>query len=198
VEIARLISDPRIPEIRRVCYALQFLTGMRIGELTVLRWSDYDPTMKPLGRITISRAMKSVSKCEGETKTEAVKMVPVHPALAAILNAWFSESWAKYLGRAPRPADLVAPNQFGVSRDTNRHNRDLGRDCKKLGITRRHQHAMCHTFITLVQDDGGDGSVIKWITHAPPRTAFDSYTRGQWLRLCAEIGKLQVPFNIPT
>jgi len=44
-------------------------------------------------------------------------------------------------------------------------------------MERRHQHAMRHTFITLVQDDGADGSIIRWITHAPPRTAFDGYMR---------------------
>jgi integrase len=195
-EIVRLIEDARIPEVRRVSYALQFLTGLRIGELAVLRWKDFDPAMKPLGRITITRAKKSVSMREAQTKTSAVKLVPVHPVLAAIISRWHEHGWAAYLGHAPSPGDLIVPNQFGLARNTNRHNRDLGRDCAKLGIPHRHQHAMRHTFITHVQDDGADGSVIRWITHAPPRTAFDSYTRGQWTRLCAEIGKLRIG-NLP-
>lgn len=197
-EIVRLISDPRIQEVRRVSYALQFLTGLRVGELAVLRWKDYDPAMKPLARLTIARAKKSVSKREAQTKTSAVKLVPVHPALAPLLDAWKATGWKAYRGHDPAPGDLVVPNQFGEVRNTNRHNRDLGRDCKRLGIVHRHQHAMRHTFITHVQDDGGDGQVIRWVTHAPPRTAFDSYTRGQWLRLCAEIVKLAIKLPEPT
>lgn len=196
-EIVRLISDSRIQDVRRVSYALQFLTGLRVGELAVLRWKDYDPAMKPLGRLTIARAVKSVSKREAQTKTSAVKLVPVHPTLAPLIDAWKAAGWKAYMSRDPEPGDLVVPNQFGEVRNTNRHNRDLGRDCKRLGIVHRHQHAMRHTFITHVQDDGADGAVIRWITHAPPRTAFDSYTRGQWLRLCAEIVKLAIKLPEP-
>ncbi|MBI5511413.1 MAG: tyrosine-type recombinase/integrase [Deltaproteobacteria bacterium] len=191
-EIVRLVTDPRILPVRRVSYALQFLTGLRVGELAVLRWKDYDAAMQPLGRLTIARAVKSVSLREAQTKTAAVKLVPVHPTLAVILDAWKASGWAAYMGRAPVREDLVVPNQYGKVRNTNRHNRDLGRDCKRIGIGHRHQHAMRHTFITLVQDDGADGSVIRWITHAPPRTAFDGYTRAQWSRLCAELVKLRV------
>ncbi len=191
-EIVRLVTDPCILPVRRMSYALQFLTGLRVGELAVLRWKDYDATMQPLGRLTISRAVKSVSFREAQTKTAAVKLVPVHPTLAVILDTWKATGWAEYRGRPPEREDLVVPNQFGKVRNTNRHNRDLGRDCKRIGIEHRHQHAMRHTFITLVQDDGGDGSVIRWITHAPPRTAFDGYTRTQWSRLCTELVKLRI------
>jgi hypothetical protein len=34
--------------------------------------------------------------------------------------------------------------------------------------------------------------VLRWITHAPPRTAHDGYTRADWGRLCAEIAKLKL------
>lgn len=74
------------------------------------------------------------------------------------------------------------PNLFGGVRNTIRHNLDLWRDCERLGIVHRHQHATRHKFITHVQDDGGDGQVIRWITQAPPRTAFDSDTRGSGSR----------------
>ncbi|MBI5511461.1 MAG: tyrosine-type recombinase/integrase [Deltaproteobacteria bacterium] len=191
-DIERLLSDHRIPLPRRVAYGLQFLTGCRFGELAVLRWSDYDTTMQPLGRLTIARAKKSVSKKEASTKTGAVKLVPVHPTLARLLDVWWRLGWNALIGRAPKAGDLLIPNQFERVRDGSRHNRDLGRDCAKLGIRHRHQHCARHSFISHVQDDGGDGQVIRWITHAPPRTAFDGYTRQQWTKLCAELGKLRI------
>jgi HTH-like domain len=60
-------------------------------------------------------------------------------------------------------------------------------------IRKRHQHAARHAFITRIQDDGADGAVVRWITHAPPKSAFDGYSRAQWVRLCAEAGKLRFP-----
>ncbi|MBL8680128.1 MAG: tyrosine-type recombinase/integrase [Myxococcales bacterium] len=191
-EIVRLLTDERIPEVRRVSYALQFLTGMRVGELAVLRFKDYDPKTKPLGRLTIARAVKSVSLREAQTKTGAIKFAPVHPTLAPILERWRTKGFALYMGREPTDADLIVPNQHNEVRNTNRHNRDLGRDCAKLGIEHRHQHTMRHSFITHALDDGADGNILRWITHAPPRTAFDTYARGQWQRLCSEVSKLAI------
>lgn len=151
--------------MRRVCYALQFLTGMCVGELAVLRWKDYDASMKPLSRLTIRRAVKSVSMREAQTKPSAVKLVPVHPALATVLDAWKATGWAEYMGESPKSDELIVPNKDGKVRNTNRQNRDLGRDCKRIGLEHRNQHAMRHTFITLVQDDGADEHPLD---HARP------------------------------
>jgi integrase len=191
-EIETLIYDPRVPEPRRVYNALGFLTGMRPGETTAQRWRDWDRSLEPLTRLTVARARKSVSGKEGRTKTGARKLVPVHPALEAILRAWWESGWERFLGHAPTLDDLVIPNQEGAPRNTNRANRDFNRDLVKLGLRERHQYVMRHTFISRAQDDGADGSVLRWATHAPPRTAFDGYTRAQWKRLCEEVGKLRV------
>ena len=43
-EVERLISDPRIPEDRRVLYGLKALAGLRHGEAAELRWRQYDRT----------------------------------------------------------------------------------------------------------------------------------------------------------
>ncbi len=34
--------------------------------------------------------------------------------------------------------------------------------------------------------------MLRWITHAPPRTAYDGYSRQQWTSLCRELRKLQI------
>jgi hypothetical protein len=60
----------------------------------------YDPTMRPLGKLLVA---KSYSTRVGEktTKTDAVKHVPVHPTLAAMLAEWKLGGWAERMGRAP-------------------------------------------------------------------------------------------------
>jgi hypothetical protein len=37
--------------------------------------------------------------------------------------------------------------------------------------------------------NGGDSGVLRWITHAPPRSPYDGYSREQWNRLSAEMAK---------
>lgn len=197
-EVSALVYDERLRFDRRVRYALLLLTGMRFGELGALRWSDWDRTAAPLTKITLARAIKKTSRREGTTKTGAVKRVPVHPALEEILAAWHREGWARAMGREPAPGDLVLPSVRGRKKGDPQNpvaaNRAFKADQTRVGIEpTRHQHAARHTLITRAQADGGDGAVIRWITHAPPRTAFDGYTRIEWSRLCEELAKLRVP-----
>jgi integrase len=195
-EVEQLLCDPRIEADRRVMYAVLFLTGMRFGELAALRFGDWDRAARPFTRITVSLAIKSVSKTEGATKTEAEKQVPVHPALEGALVEWFERGWARYMGRAPTAEDYVIPSvrgrRKGAPRNSSTANRTFRDDCVTLGLRSRHMYCARHTFITLTQEDGGDGTVLRWITHAPPSTAYDGYSREQWGRLCRELGKLQI------
>ena len=64
--------------------------------------------------------------------------------------------------------------------------------CVALELRERHQYCTRHTFITLTHDDGGDGSYLRWITHAPPNTAYDGCLREHWGRLCVELCKLKI------
>jgi len=41
-EVEQLISDPRVSLHRRVAYAIEFLTGLRTGEVSALVWGDYE------------------------------------------------------------------------------------------------------------------------------------------------------------
>lgn len=200
-EVIQLSSDERIAMVRRVIYAILFLTGMRVGELVVLRFRDWNRTTSPLSRITVDIARASVSSVEGPTKSKAVKLVPVHPALRAILTAWMEWGWERMMGRPPTPGDYVVPSGSGKDKGCPRNgsytNKRFQKDCEMLGLTRRHIYCTRHTFITLTQDDGGDGTVLRWITHAPPRTSYDGYLRENWSRLCAELTKLNITLPVP-
>jgi hypothetical protein len=63
---------------------------------------NYDPTVRPLGKLLVA---KSYSTRVGEktTKTDAVKHVPVHPTLAAMLAEWKLGGWAIRRGHRCRP-----------------------------------------------------------------------------------------------
>jgi len=192
-EVERLLAHAKVPEIRRVFYALSFLTGARFGEVAALRWRDYDAEVTPLGRITIARSVERSRRTIKDTKTGAIKLVPVHPTLAAMLAAWRA-GWAAKYGRAPEPNDLIVPNEHGKTRGTSSSYQMLQIDCDHLGIPLRPmaQHGSRHTFITLAREDGARGELLRWVTHAPPKAMLDAYTSPSWTSLCEEICKLKI------
>ena len=111
-EVEKLISDSRIPEDRRVRYAIEFLASLRTGQASALRWRDHDPKLEPLGRLTSARTYDSRhKKLKDHTKTDAVHEIPVHPVLARVLAQWKLRGWKEWMGRAPAPDDLILPTE---------------------------------------------------------------------------------------
>lgn len=74
------------------------------GEAAALRWRHYDPTVTPRGRLLVAKSYSTRRDVEKSTKTDAVKHVPVHPVLAAMLAEWKLGRWAEMMGRAPAAA----------------------------------------------------------------------------------------------
>ena len=106
-EVETIISDARIPADRQMVYALELLAGVRPGEAAALRWRHYDPTVTPLGKILVAKSYNTRGNIEKTTKTDAVKHIPVHPVLAAMLAQWRVGGWPEMMGRAPGPDDLI-------------------------------------------------------------------------------------------
>jgi integrase len=94
-EVERLISDTRIPEDRRVLYALKGVAGLRHGEAAGLRWGQYDEKADPLGALNLAK-----------TKTGVPRRVPVHPTLARVLAEWKLAGWERTYAHGPR-GDIV-------------------------------------------------------------------------------------------
>jgi len=206
-EAVRMISDRCVPRDRQQCYALGLLAGLRPGEISAARWRQYDPTMRPLGRLLVAKSYSSRKDREKGTKTLAVRHVPVHPVLAAMLADWRTHGWPAMMGRAPEPDDLIVPlPPAAVKRRRKRTGEAfrgsdyLGRlwlrtDLPALGLRPRELYATKSTFVTLALDDGADAHVIEGrVTHTSKgRGAFHGYNRGlQWAITCAEVAKLQI------
>jgi integrase len=198
-EVERLLSDSTVPEERRTLYALLFLTGMRIGELAALRWSAYQPEEKPLGKLLVASSFNRKKREVKGTKTENPREVPVHPILAASLASWRLSGWARYMGRAPRPDDLLLPAYTGNHlRDPVVH-ANLLRDLEKLGMRNRRTHDTRRTFISLALADGARKDLLRWVTHGPPGDVIDLYTTLPWAALCEEVGRLNIrPYSAVT
>jgi integrase len=108
-ELELLISDERVPLDRRVMYALEGVGALRHGEAAGLRIRHYDPTCKPLGKLTIA-----TSYDKGRTKTKVPRYMPVHPTLAILLDHWLAVGWPSMMGRKPTPDDVLVPTPKGL------------------------------------------------------------------------------------
>lgn len=204
-----MISDRHIPLDRRVTYAFGLLAGLRPGEASALRWRNYDPTCEPLGKLTVALSYSTTNRKVKSTKTEAVRIIPVHPVLAIMLAEWRT-GWIVMFGREPGPDDLILPlppeSAARVKREPYRDsNWTLRRwtdiDEKRLGWRHRSVYDTKSTFITLAIEDGADRDTIRdRITHAKARRdAFDGYDRGpHWKATCTELSKLCIRYLATT
>ncbi|HEY5923137.1 MAG TPA: hypothetical protein VIV11_15765 [Kofleriaceae bacterium] len=202
-----MISDDRVPFDRRIYYAFGLLAGLRPGEIAALRIRHYEPTIEPLGRLTVALAHNTRKGTTKGTKTGATRRVPVHPTLAAMLAEWMLHGWAEMMGRSPEPDDLLLPlPPKATSRRRTRSGEPIRtgdyagkrwreEDLVMLGWRERELYATKSTFITLAIEDGADEDVIRErVTHAKPRrNAFDGYDRADhWKRTCGEVAKLRI------
>lgn len=206
-EIETMISSHKIPWDRRVQYAIEFLAGTRPSEAAALRWKRYDPTREPLGSLRIAKSYSARLDREKGTKTNTMRVVPVHAALAAILAEWKLTGWPEMFGREPGDDDLIIPlppadaaartHKTGEAfrPDYYMRRRWVESDLVELGWRHRRHYDTRATFVTLAVNDGAKAAIIRdRVTHTKPRRdGFDYYDRGDhWLETCAEVAKLKI------
>lgn len=193
-EVEMLISDERVPEDERVFYALMFLTGGRVGEASGRRWRDYDPTAKPLGRMSIATQYDDRPLKQSDRPRE----MPVLPALAAILAEWKLDGFPRWIGRPPRPDDFICPEtsmqhkRRGEWRKSGSSWRRLDHTLKRLGLRHRRQHDARRTLTSLGRNAGADRDILRACTHGDRREVIDDYTTWSWEAKCREVAKIRV------
>ncbi|HTR51105.1 MAG TPA: hypothetical protein VMJ10_10395 [Kofleriaceae bacterium] len=206
-EVQTMISLHKIPWDRRVQYAIEFLAGTRPSEAAALRWHRYDPTRQPLGSLVICRSYNADLDREKGTKTGPIRVVPVHPTLAAILAEWKLTGWEQMMGRPPTPDDLILPlspadadartQKTGepFRPDYYMRKRWVEVDLAELGWRHRRHYDTRATFVTLAVEDGANRDIIRdRVTHTKPqRDGIDFYDRGDhWIETCGEVAKLKI------
>jgi integrase len=190
-ELVKCVSDPRIAMYRRVFYALEGIAGVRHSEAAALRWRDRNTKCAPLGKLTVSR-----SGDKKRTKTQITREVPIHPSLAAILDAWEASGWSEKYGRRPTPDDLILPTESNKVRKPSNTLKEFHRDLATIGLRIRRGHDLRRTFVTLARADGGRADVLRPLTHPGEKDIIGLYTSFPWAVVCEELAKLRIPLPV--
>jgi integrase len=181
-EAAVLVSHKAIPSPIRVLNALCLLGGLREGEACGRRWRDLDPSALPLW------AMAVATQYDGrELKTRKPRSVPVHPELAAILQAWAEGDFFALMRRAPLPDDYIVP--YVSARAHGFYTRSIyykafQAACTAAGVRARSLHSTRHTMVTMARRGGADRQVLSKVTHNAKGEMIDRYTHHDWEPLC--------------
>jgi hypothetical protein len=180
---------------RRVLHGLDFLTGMRPGEVAARRWRDLDTTTTPLWPLDVGTAYESRCGIEKPTKTLVERIVPVHPLLAELLRTWYRGDWQAFMGRPPTPEDLIVPRAEGGSRPNGHTCKGFRADLHRLGLREgRTHHEARATFRIIAIGGGAPLEALNLITHPSPREASEPYTRLEqvWPAMCRAVLAVQL------
>lgn len=184
----------------RVILAVGPLTGVRLAEILGLHVGDYVRAAKPLPMLRIAYSWREREGARGETKTDVVREMPVHPALAHILNDWIDRGWRDRYGRAPKPTDWLVPSDYAHGQRSGRLRplrsgtvrQILYRALDRLGMRRRLQHDFCRTFVTALREAGAPRDLVKFLRHPRPSEVHDLYLIWPWSTLCEAVSRLNI------
>ena len=193
IQRKRVVSDSRreltIDELKRVCagaagemrtlFAVGIYTGLRLGDATTLRWSEVD-----LARRIIRRVPSKIAR-----RNPRPVVIPIHPALSAILAEQAAESRAEYV--LPETAALYRKNAPELSNAIQEHfKRAKVRTVKegtgpatvkdkdgkektvstgKRAVVEVGFHSLRHTFVSLCRESNAPLAVVEAIVgHSNP------------------------------
>ncbi|MCM1370361.1 MAG: site-specific integrase [Clostridium sp.] len=144
--------------IRKICLLLTLYTGLRIGELSGLKWSDIDfldqclYVKRTVSRIKYSNGIIKTKLVVGTPKSNtSSRCIPIPKFLIELLKKYRSH-----------------PNYFILSNSTNIYDPRLMeyfyvRIMKKCGIKYTNFHTMRHTFATRSIESGMDIKALSEI-----------------------------------
>ena len=169
---------------------LDFMTGLRIGELCALKWSDFDFTEKIFDvRRTLQRIQKKTSDIgeksaktqivEGDTKTKNGKrVIPITDVMYHKLMQHRSrQNFEKLrLGRGYADHGYVFANEFGYAVEPSYLRDVYERILKSAGVSHYKFHTIRHTFATRAIENGAPVKIVSEILgHSSVQLTMDVY-----------------------
>lgn len=152
-------------------------TGMRIGEISGLKWSDIDWVNRT---IHVQRTIQRISTPNGPTKTKLIVGTPKSKSSLRKIPI------AKNLGDYLKEKKKQATNQFVIDAERGYAEPRLisfrfKRIVAQASMENIHFHALRHTFATRCIEQGIDvATVSKLLGHKSTKMTLDTYTGSLW------------------
>ena len=168
-------------------YVFDLCTGMRLGELLGLKWSDIDFQTQQLHIMRTLSKVKDPDKPDeswhlafGDPKTPASeRTIPLHQtAVKLLMDVLEQQKQDKAkAGAAYEDNDLVFCTKLGRPQDPINMRRTFYRICDKAGISGLHPHCLRHTFATRGAEKQVDIRVMqRFLGHANIQETASTYT----------------------
>lgn len=164
---------------------LSLYTGMRIGEVCGLKWSDYNEVQET---ITVNRTVQRISNNNGSTvllvgspKTEAsARVIPLPSFLCRILSK---------VKQNPEQTIIPAEKEYAEPAELRRHFKNVLRKC---GISEIHFHDLRHRFATHCIEVGFEVKTLSEILgHSNVNITLNRYVHSSLEQKRINMDKLQ-------
>ncbi len=196
--LEKVLSAQKNPQ--NIAIQLALYAGLRISEITALRWKDIDFKQ---GFIHVQHSFKRIQTNNREQKTilylgtpksqNSVRAVPMNRQIKACL-----EDYYKVLNDIQVQGEsFVVGKKNGSFYDVRAIQRHFAKLCKIAGIDYYHFHDLRHTFATNAKESGIDIQLISEILgHAHTATTMNIYLHPSDTYKKEEIKKMdQIPEN---
>ncbi|MEM6367805.1 MAG: tyrosine-type recombinase/integrase [Myxococcota bacterium] len=198
--LSRLALSESVDAVSRTFYAVLIAAGVRMGEGLGLQFKDWSRSTRPLGTLHVRRTWNSHTKAVGETKTGATRRIPVHPALAGLLEHWAQRGWRRAHGRAPTKTDFLFPSPQRAKRDHRPRSQSyvqarFQRHLALVGLPPMRLHDIRHSFITAAAEVGISEAARLWTHAKSARSSADIYSHPGWDWQCAQMRRMRLPFG---
>jgi integrase len=203
-QMIALIEDKRLPLGPSLLWALLAFAGLRFSEAIVLTFGDIDFNAEPLPSLEVSKAWNVKLGRIHTTKTNQVRLVPIHrdlllPLILEMRDGCFERTFK----RPPTSEDLILAYQ-AAQRSKRRgpimyNNRSALRHWRKAlklhGHSPRRLHSLRHFFDTVCCEAGAHIEAVEAITHPPKRQrqGVHRYIHATWQARCSAVSALQRP-----
>ncbi len=166
-KIEKYIAESNKPKLQGIAFG--FYTGLRLGELLALKWTDIDFDK---GLLYVNKSChdkyingKCVKIIETPKTTHSRRVIPIPKQLMPMLKSLHKQSHSVY---------VVAENENGIGNRSYQRSFELL--LKKLNIPHKGFHSIRHTFATRAIECGMDVKTLSEILgHKNPTVTLTRY-----------------------